>query len=230
MNDRFKAALSAGLVFLLGIGFTGCFSMMTLSRAVPNIQNPVFTDTIVAIGQPDESALKKIGNPHALFFLGEQRSYFLAEGGETLVNIAKKLDGNLIEMKSDSRSMYIKDEQIWGSIVLTYDKKNNNEINNNELATLADLGFSKKLKGMAGFEKVITVKGVIYPRVYIPASQLNNLQKRRSISFYNPPSSVVVPSIQKVVLMPVAIAADVVTSPLQLLGVVFLVLVFKDMH
>ena len=230
MKPSFNRLALAIVSTILLAGSMSCFTAMTLERDMPSTTSPTFQDTVFAIGQLDEASLKKINNPDALVFLGEQCSYLLEQGGRELVAISKELDGKRLEIKTSHPSLYLKEDKIFGSIAITYQRTEVITSRATEAADLARLGFKQASENPERYEKRITVKGLVNPKITMADSQMATFKVRRRIDFYNPPSSVIVPTIEKYGLLPVAVAADVVTSPLQLLGLTIICITLRNFH
>lgn len=221
------------LALLLAIGIlgliTGCFSGLAADQyrnsPIPSA-SPVLSDSILAMGQPDEALLQKLQCPQALIFIGEHKSYLLLEGGQTLLAVSKELDANKIILNMNSHALYYKDGKIWGSFQLIY---KDDDPTDGEKRSLARLGFLPPMTAgstnLLFYSTTVTVAGLAQAPIPVPATQKHDLHRAREIVFYPPPKSAVVPNLKVTALMPFAIAADIATSPLQAL---FVVLTIKD--
>ena len=231
MRTFTKTVCFLGLGILATLGSMGCFSHMvwTQSENPPAyLDHTLLEDSILAIGQPDEASRKAVDNPHAMLFLGEKHSYFLEAGGAELERIARELDGNLIRISEQSHMMFMKDDKFWGEIPLFCTRNHFEDYSQEEIVHLTALGFKRHADYQGTYELRVKVKGVLCPRVEIPEAQLRTFKRRREISFYAPPKSAAIPVIKRIFLMPVAVAADVVTSPVQLLGLGALVILLSN--
>jgi len=220
MKKHFKQTIAVALLFSLVITQTGCFSLAVEQIHVPNIDHPVFTDVIIAAGKPDEASLKKIGASDALVFIGSRYSYLLLAGIEPLMKISRNLEGQYIFIKQPSHSLFYKDNQFWGTLKVGY--KYPGELTAKQTEILGDLGFQKERNGIYLID--IEISGLRFAKTEIPPNQNKALQMKHEIYFYNPPGSVVLPAIGKAILTPVAFAADIITSPVQILGLMYLAL------
>lgn len=234
MKRLIRQFLPIGLILLLSVVSLGCFTLMTVAdmptRPDPPSQTPLKKDILFAIGQPDQAILSKIKNPHALVFLGTSNSYLLVEGGEDLMQISKALDGKHLVVDPEPRTLFLKDEKIWGGLSLIYQPDKAAGPTDAEISALTHQGFQKISGSHQLYGKVIQIKGMVYPPVKISDTQVNSFKVRREISFYAPPKSIAVPVLTRIALMPLAISADVATAPLQALGFVYVILVSSAYH
>ncbi len=202
----------------------GCATQDVLSRKSTSVernyyQNPVLSDEILAIGRPDESLLKQMGISNTIAFLGRENTYMLYLGGEELEQISKlNLDSKNMTINSH-KSLYLKQEQIWGEIKIYF--KTGRDVSAEVREALAMGGFSpmkSSSKGDISYSTTIRIEGVVYPAIKIPDEKISKLHNQRRIDFYNPPDSS--PSILVNVLkapdIAVAIYADVILAPVYL--------------
>lgn len=199
--------------------------------------NPVLTDEILAIGQPDAALLKQMDLSNTIAFIGKEHTYMLYLGGEELEQISKlKLDGMRMSVASE-QSLYLKDKQVWGEIELSYnsnagsyvehsdkwgpfkyyDKK---EISAGEMAELKLGGFTTDQRpGKNGyFRTVIRIEGVVYPAIKIPEQQISKLKVQRRFDLYNPreASPPILGKIMKVPIVATGVAIDIMLAPVYL--------------
>jgi len=220
MKKYFKQTFTVALLFLLAATQTGCFSLTVDQIHVPNINNPVFTDVIIAAGKPDEASLKKIGASDGLVFIGSRYSYLLLTGIEPLMKISRNLEGQYIFIKQPSHSLFYKNNQFWGTLKVGY--KYPGELTTKQTEILDNLGFQKEGNGIYLID--VEISGLRFSKTDIPPNQNKALQMKHEIYFYNPPGSVVLPAIGKTILTPVAFVADMITAPVQILGLMYITL------
>jgi hypothetical protein len=211
-------------------GSLGC-ATMAASGIVNSGDNdfyntPVISDEIVAIGKPDVSLGKALGQEHVVAFIGLKNTYLLYNGGEELERVAQlKLDGNHMTVDASwNRQLYVKDKQVWGDVQLRYGN-GNGTMSAEELSELNKGGFTAVGSGkFVSYQKQVSIGGVIYPPIKIPDEQLSRLGVRRPIRLYHsrdekPP---MLPKILKAPLIPLGIAVDTAVSPIfGVIGLVF---------
>jgi len=215
----------AAVFVVLVAGLSGCLfnSMVDSAEWRTNSSEPVLSDTIFAIGLPDAALARELGVPHAVAFLGEKNTYLLTEGGEVLLQVATELDGKRMHVSATgSRGLYLKDQSVWGSLSIFFGPAESP----NEITAINRLGFAGP--GSFGvYEKKIRVKGMLYPAIVLSDEQGQKFKQKRKVSLYSPPDSTPPPSHAPLV-RPAAIAADIVTLPIQLLGLGAIAIVLGD--
>lgn len=231
-KDRARyVGLVAAFVGLIAVSL-GCATTVAMSSSGNRsayYSTPVQSDTIFALGKPDAAAAQQMGAPHAMAFLGKKNTYLLFSGGEELMQVANGLDGNLVSLGSQSGQLFLRDKKVWGTLTLTYGKGGSYVPTPAEIATLTRLGFTQL--GKSGvYRKSIAVNGVVYPALTLPEDQAQRFKVNRQLDFYNPPDSSPPPDFSKLIKVPVAIAVDVVTLPLQLAIAGLTVIVISTSH
>lgn len=214
-------------IILLGcagaIGGLGCATMLAAGKRNPradaHFYRPVLTDTIFALGRADEKLARKIGNEHAVAFLGRRHTYLLLDGGEKLLRVAKELDGDRLELVAQPRSIFLSDKTLWGTITLAYQPVPG-QASRAEL--LQDLGFMPVEEG--SYRLSLPIQGVLYPPVKVGPELEGRFKQTRSIAFYNAPDSTPPPDLSKFVLVPLAVAVDVMLTPVYVGGLLLLVI------
>lgn len=244
MKKTIKLLVLLGLFILMATAFTGCFTMTALDNASDDkegkpLEFPEISDTIIALGQPDNAFLIKLGHPNTIVLLGLKRSYYLLNGGEMIIQISKELNGNNIDidqhemrMNSDysivgyqkTHSMFFKDNKIWGFFTVSYHHDEGVKFSKEELSSLSKLGFVKSTTENDIYTKKINFEGVVGPKITVPDNQVQTLKRTRSISFYAPNSSTIIPTIGKHILIPLAVAVDTATLPIQIIGLTYFTL------
>lgn len=220
-------ALVAGFIALIA-GSLGCATMAATSAADNHTDfynKPVLSDEIIAIGRPDASLSKSIGQPDAVAFIGQKNTYLLYKGGEELEKIAQmKLDGRLLHIDpARNHQLYLKDKQVWGDLVLTYGE--GTTIPAAEQPELEQGGFSLQGSGKyARYQKMVAIEGLIYPPIKLSDAQLSKLAMHRPFSLYNPRDAKPPMNVGATLMIPVAVVADIVLIPVYL-GVAVIVLV-----
>lgn len=220
-----------GLSILMATAMTGCFTMTALDNITDDnawkpIEFPEISDTIIALGQPDKAFLNEFGHPGTIVLLGIKRSYFLLKGGEMIMQISKELNGNNIDidqhemrMNNDHSivgyqskpTMFFKDNKIWGSFTISYHHNEGIQFSKEEVATLNKLEFVKSTTDKDTYTKKVSFEGVVGPKITVPGAQMQPMKRTRSISFFAPRRSTIIPTIGKYSIIPLAVVADAVT-------------------
>ena len=233
MKDQAKyLGLVAGLVVLVS-GLSGCFTIMTgqaqyradKAAEFKHFNVPILSDTIFAVGRLDAASAKVLEVPDAVAFLGTKNTYMVLEGGTGLMQAATELDGKRITLTYRSRTLFLKDKTIWGFLTLYYGTEEKQTYSPDEIATLSKLGFVARSSG--SFEKKIEVKGLLYPALALSEEQMQRFKVSRQIDLYNPPDSSPPPDFSRTLIVPLAVAADIVTLPIQFIGFTVFVLTLR---
>lgn len=186
-------------------------------------------DQIVAFGRPAQ-ALPKMPNA-TMVIVGEKNSYVLTQGGTEMVGLLTNLTPKNIHVDNDM-SFYVpnNDGYFQGEMKLSYAKLKDEFkrsdyqffLQNNGKECTSD---SDQRINAQRFCFSVPVKGAIYPQVSnlsMIQSNYRALSKPYTVSFYtqsqqNQVSRRGANTAQKLVLLPFALAFDVVTFPFQLL-------------
>ncbi len=186
-------------------------------------------DQIVAFGRPAQ-ALPKMPNA-TMVIVGEKNSYVLTQGGTEMVNLLTNLTPKNIQVDNDM-SFYVpnNDGYFQGEMKLSYAKLKDEFKRSDYQFFLQNNGrdctsASDQRINAQRFCFSVPVKGAIYPQVSnlsMIQSNYRALTKPYIVSFYtqtqqNQVSSSGTNTVQKLVLLPFALAFDVVTFPFQLL-------------
>ena len=186
-------------------------------------------DQIVAFGRPAQ-ALPKTPNA-TMVIVGEKNSYVLTQGGTEMIGLLSNLTPKNIHVDNDM-SFYVpnNDGYFQGEMKLSYAKLKDEfkrsdyqfflQNNGKECTSASDQRINAQR-----FCFSVPVKGAIYPQVSnlsLIQSNYRPLTKPYTVSFYtqsqqNQVSRSGANTAQKLVLLPFALAFDVVTFPFQLL-------------
>lgn len=226
------AVVSASLAVLLA--GSGCATNALLDGngsqvTTKSVNTTLSQDQIIAFGRP-ATALPKM--PMAtMVIVGEKNSYVLSQGGAEMVNLLTNLSAKNIKVENDmSFDVPNNDGYFQGRMKLSYAKLK-------EEFNRADYQFflqndgqectsaSDTRIGAQRFCFSVPVKGAIYPQVSnmsMIQSQYRALSKPYTVTFNTQTQQSQVNrsganSAQKLVLLPFALAFDVVTFPFQLL-------------
>lgn len=228
------AAASIALVF----SAAGCRSsdVYRYASGGQGKQFPLFTDQIVAIGRPDANFAKKLGHEHVVAFLGLKHTYILHKGGEELERMAQ-LDvdpqGIYLPGGKGETNLSFQDNAVWGRVTLAHLVRYERTIRSpdatipdkekEELNELEKAGFEVEYKYGGRpymYTKSIEVEGVAVAPIRFSREQLDVLTTRRLVTFKTPSESDsnVARKIKGALLMPGAIALDLISAPAFLLG------------
>ena len=186
-------------------------------------------DQIVAFGRPAQ-ALPKMPNA-TMVIVGEKNSYVLTQGGTEMVNLLTNLTPKNIQVDNEM-NFYVpnNDGYFQGEMKLSYAKLKDEfkrsdyqfflQNNGKECTSASDQRINAQR-----FCFSVPVKGAIYPQVSnlsLIQSNYRPLTKPYMVSFYTQTQQNQVTrsganSAQKLVLLPFALAFDVITFPFQLL-------------
>jgi hypothetical protein len=211
----------AATIVVTTVVTTGC-ATGTLMYGAPNMKTTVkqgdvvLKDSIIALGKPDDGLAKQIGSADAVVFVGKAQSYLLHQGGDVLLDYAQHLDSNKLTLITDSNALYLRDKTIWGQLSIAYAMNGAPALSAEEKAALARLHFRPNSNG--GYTSSVAVRGAVYPAMDLKDKGFTQLQHARDLVFHEPPTTESTPNLGKAALLPVAVAVDVVTAPLQLLG------------
>ena len=186
-------------------------------------------DQIVAFGRPAQ-ALPKTPNA-TMVIVGEKNSYVLTQGGTEMISLLSNLTPKNIHVDNDmSFSVPNNDGYFQGEMKLSYAKLKDEfqrsdyqfflQNNGRDCTSASDLRINAQR-----FCFSVPVKGAIYPQVSnlsLIQSNYRALSKPYMVSFYTQNQQQQVSrsganTAQKLVLLPFALAFDVITFPFQLL-------------
>lgn len=222
-----------GTLLAAALASSGCATSSLLDNnghVTTNTTKQILSeDQIVAFGRPAQ-ALPKMPNA-TMVIVGEKNSYVLTQGGTEMVNLLSNLTQKNIQVDNDM-SFYVpnNDGYFQGEMKLSYAKLKDEfarsdyqfflQNNGKECTSASDQRINAQR-----FCFNVPVKGTIYPQVSnlsLIQSNYRALTKPYTVNFYTQTQQDVVTrsgpnSVQKLVLLPFALAFDVITFPLQLL-------------
>lgn len=223
----------AGALLATLLASSGCATSALLDNSghvTTNTTKQILSeDQIVAFGRPAQ-ALPKMPNA-TMVIVGEKNSYVLTQGGTEMVSLLTNLTPKNIQVDNEM-SFYVpnNDGYFQGEMKLSYAKLKDEfkrsdyqfflQNNGKECTSASDQRISAQR-----FCFSVPVKGAIYPQVSnlsLIQSNYRPLTKPYMVSFYTQTQQNQVTrsganSAQKLVLLPFALAFDVITFPLQLL-------------
>ena len=230
LNPKF---LLTGAALATLLASSGCATSSLLENnnqvTTKTSSNVLSEDQIVAFGRPAQ-ALPKMPNA-TMVIVGEKNSYVLTQGGTEMVSLLTNLTPKNIQVDNEMK-FYVpnNDGYFQGEMKLSYAKLKDEfkrsdyqfflQNNGKECTSASDQRINAQR-----FCFSVPVKGAIYPQVSnlsLIQSNYRALSKPYMVSFYtqtqqnqvsrNGPNSA-----QKLVLLPFALAFDVITFPFQLL-------------
>lgn len=227
-----KIALTTALTSSLLV--TGCATSELLSSnshvSTNTVEQTLVEDQVVAFGKPTTKLPNMPAN--SVVIVGEKNSYVLSEGGLDLVNLLSTLDAKSISVDKALKFYSPKNDGYFsGTMKLSYAKLKDEfkrsdlqfflQEDGKECSTASD-----KRIGAQRFCFSIPIKGGVFPQVSnlsLLQSKFQTLTKPYSVSIYTTSTSQKVVkkegtnAAQKLVLLPFALAFDVITLPLQIL-------------
>ncbi len=229
-------ALIAGAALSMLLASSGCATNELLesnSRVTTNTVNSVLSqDQIIAFGRPAQ-ALPRTPNA-TMVIVGEKNSYVLTQGGTEMISLLTKLDPKNINVENAmSFTVPNNDGYFQGRMKLSYAKLKDEfarsdyqfflQNGGQDCTSASDLRINAQR-----FCFDVPVQGAIYPQVSnisLIQSQYKALSKPYTVTFYGQTQQTQTTSSgantgQKLVLLPFALAFDVVTLPLQILGAI----------
>ncbi|MBO6223980.1 MAG: hypothetical protein J6N72_00765 [Psychrobacter sp.] len=230
MNVK-TVVIGAALTTLLAS--SGCATSSLLesnSRASTQTTKTILSeDQIVAFGRPAQ-ALPKTPNA-TMVIVGEKNSYVLTQGGTEMVSLLSNLTPKNIQVDNDmSFDVPNNDGYFQGEMKLSYAKLKDEFKRSDYQFFLQNNGrdctsASDQRIDAQRFCFSVPVKGAIYPQVSnlsMIQSNYRALSKPYTVSFYTQTQQDQINrsgtnAAQKLILLPFALAFDVVTLPFQLL-------------
>lgn len=231
LNRISPKALITGTILASMLAISGCAtsSLLESNDHIITTKQTLSEDQVIAFGRPAQ-ALPKTPNA-TMVIVGEKNSYVLTQGGIEMINLLSNLTQKNIHVDNDM-SFYApnNDGHFQGEMRLSYAKLKDEfqrsdyqfflQNNGRDCTTTSDQRIDAQR-----FCFSVPVKGAIYPQVSnlrLIQSNYRSLTKPYTVSFYAQTEHEQVNrrgpnSAQKLVLLPFALAFDVVTFPLQLL-------------
>lgn len=230
-----KAYRAFTMTLLVALLTTGCATKSLLekdgyktSTRERTIQVPLITDTVVAFAKPARTIN---GLPQdSVVIAGQQNSYVLTQGGANFIHVISQLDPKHIKINQKLLFLSAKnDGHFAGNVELQYVKLKS-ELSNKELNFFIEQAarecseYNDTKMDAQRFCFKFNLAGVVYPA----ANNLNTLQsnmtqlsKPYQVSIYTEKKEAYQTSsngtnpLEKLVLLPFAVAIDVITLPFQ---------------
>lgn len=229
-------SLVAGAALTALLASSGCATNELLDSgsrvSTTSVKSTLSQDQIIAFGRP-ASALPNM--PAAsMVIVGEKNSYVLTQGGTEMISLLTNLAPKNIQVGNDMTfNVPNNDGYFQGQMKLSYVKLKDEFVRSDyqffiqnggqECSTESDIRINAQR-----FCFTVPVKGGIYPQVSnisMIKSQYRPLSKPYTVTFYgqtnqSQTSRSGANTGQKLVLLPFALAFDVVTLPFQILGAI----------
>ena len=232
-NTVIKALVTSTALAAL-LASSGCATSELLDNnnrvSTQTVRATLSQDQIVAFGRP-ASTLPNMPTA-SMVIVGEKNSYVLTQGGSEMVNLLTNLTAKNIKVENDmSFDVPNNDGYFQGRMKLSYAKLKDEFARSDYQFFLQNGGqdctsASDTRIGAQRFCFDVPVKGAIYPQVSnlsMIQAQYRALSKPYTVTFYGQTQQTQMTSgggantAQKLVLLPFALAFDVITFPIQLL-------------
>lgn len=213
---------------LVTISLAGCFSMH-VSDMPDSLWEfhglPFKEDEIVAVGQV-VSNKSESDQEVSVALIGKNGTYLVTEGGEDLLKIARTPGADVVLDKTSPQALFASETKFWGKVELITPRASS--IDDALGARLEAVGFTRVSTDKSlQYERSVTVRGTIAPPINIEPSTDAALSIPRKVHFYRPKDEPAPPNYKKSFLFPLAVVGDVVTAPIQILGLTALVITIE---
>lgn len=230
-NKVSPKTLLTGTLLTSMLTISGCAtsSLLESNDHVITTKQILSEDEVIAFGRPAQ-VLPKTPNA-TMVIVGEKNSYVLTRGGNEMINLLSNLTQKNIHVDNDMSFLVPNNDGYFqGEMKLSYAKLKDEfgradyqfflQNNGSDCTSASDQRIDAQR-----FCFTVPVKGAIYPQVNnlsLIQSNYRALTKPYTVSFYTQTQQKKADrhgpnSAQKLVLLPFALAFDVVTFPLQLL-------------
>ena len=228
------AVVSVALAGLLAS--SGCATNELLESnsrvSTSTVKSVLSQDQIIAFGRP-ASTLPNMPSA-SMVIVGAKNSYVLTQGGNEMIALLSRLDPKNIKVENDMTfNVPNNDGYFQGQMKMSYVKLKDEFVRSDYQFFLQnggqDCSSDSDLRINAQrFCFTVPVKGAIYPQVSnlsLIQSKYKPLSKPYTVTFYGETQQTATTSSgantgQKLVLLPFALAFDVVTLPFQILGAI----------
>lgn len=231
-----KKIINYSLAFVIGLSLlSGCATHQLLENHSPKTYTTttkeiLVEDSVLAFGKP--TTLLPETTPDSIVIVGQKNSYVLTHGANQFSTLLNYLDPDYIKL-TKNLDFYSanNDGRFAGTLGLKYSQLKENiskkdrefflKNNARECST-----HSEDKMGVQSFCFDVSLSGVVYPAVNLP-NNMKRLSKYYPVSIYTETTTTMnSPDVgksasKKLVLLPFAIAFDVVTLPFQALHEIF---------
>lgn len=220
--NRLKLGWMAWVAALLMTSLSGCATYMasqSTETTTKITKTLAYEDAILGMGQPTGENISAEAR-NFLALIGEKQTYLLTEGADEIKAIVKNLDGRLIGVNQDQPKINMLVQQdsseiqsVRGDVTITYNKAAD-RLTEQERKTLTELKFTLA-EDKQSYWRSLHIQGVVYPPVKNLAAIASQFKQTRPVQFYkteykqnhNP---------LRAILLPLGVAFDVVTAPIQI--------------
>ena len=220
--NRLKLSWMAWVAALLMTSLSGCATYMasqSTETTTKITKTLAYEDAILGMGQPTGENISAEAR-NFLALIGEKQTYLLTEGADEIKAIVKNLDGRLIGVNQDQPKINMLVQQdsseiqsVRGNVTITYNKAAD-RLTEQERKTLTELKFTLA-EDKQSYWRSLHIQGVVYPPVKNLAAIASQFKQTRPVQFYkteykqnhNP---------LRAILLPLGVAFDVITAPIQI--------------
>ena len=220
--NRLKLGWMAWVAALLMTSLSGCATYMasqSTETTTKITKTLAYEDAILGMGQPTGENISAEAR-NFLALIGEKQTYLLTEGADEIKAIVKNLDGRLIGVNQDQPKINMLVQQdsseiqsVRGDVTITYNKATD-RLTEQERKTLTELKFTLS-EDKQSYWRSLHIQGVVYPPVKNLAAIASQFKQTRPVQFYkteykqnhNP---------LRAILLPLGVAFDVITAPIQI--------------
>ncbi len=220
--NRLKLGWMAWVAALLMTSLSGCATYMasqSTETTTKITKTLAYEDAILGMGQPTGENISAEAR-NFLALIGEKQTYLLTEGADEIKAIVKNLDGRLIGVNQDQPKINMLVQQdsseiqsVRGNVTITYNKAAD-RLTEQERKTLTELKFTLA-EDKQSYWRSLHIQGVVYPPVKNLAAIASQFKQTRPVQFYkteykqnhNP---------LRAILLPLGVAFDVITAPIQI--------------
>ncbi len=222
------------ILVLLTMMLSGCATaaVLTMDDIDTSKWVKVDSDSIIAVGTASFKSedTKATERPQAVL-VGLKYTYAMDKASEQeLISVAEQLDGQYIQVNNGEEirlevsgwdEKKVKPTQLKSMLLLRY-MKEAPKLTSEEVSALEKMGFKQEDAVNKYYSKQLTVYATLYPSANNLDDLKQEFKKQRNVDIYRfSGDSSTNPA--KVILTPAAVAVDVVTSPIQIPALIYLV-------
>lgn len=222
------------LIAALAATLSGCATSSLLedkpatATSSATARTTLIDDRVVAFGSPSQASGLSQSN---VVIVGEKQSYVLTDGGQKLVNLLTRLEPKNIQVENKLEFFSAKNDGNFSGVMKLSYVEVKEGIGRNDIQFFLQNGgtecttASDTRMGAARYCFDINIQGGVYPQVSnydLVRSQFRPLTRPYSVSVYTQTTNQSMnrnrTGAEKLVLLPLALAFDVVTLPVQVLS------------
>lgn len=202
---RFKLLL---MVLFTSLISSGCATIGVAGPPASIERNILFEDTIYAVG--------KTSNSQDLVLIGQQKTYLITHGSNELLSLMKL---NPVQLKLNKNGpIYLEFDSVefTSNIEVSY---SSSKLTQDERAVLSSIS-SAYMNGQGNQKEYfakLAVRGNIYAKEIQAFDTNSNLSQSRDIKIVTSKTGVTNNTSSKTFALPLAIAFDIITSPIQII-------------